>query len=69
MRTIIEVPESELAALNTLCAQASISRAEAIRRAIRAYLQHHRTPPRTAFGLWGGGEDGLATQQRLRDEW
>ena len=70
MRTIIEVPEPELAALTTLCAQEDISRSEAVRRAIRAYIAAHQNPPQNeAFGSWGAGEDGLAMQERLRGEW
>lgn len=71
MRTIIELPEDQLEALDALCRRDSISRAEAIRRAVGAMIQSRRPAERErAFGLWRGrGEDGLAYQRRARNEW
>ena len=71
MRTIIDIPEDDIDALKALCEAERISRAEAVRRAVRAYVAGKRANEQDeAFGLWKDrGEDGLAYQQRLRDEW
>jgi len=71
MRTIIELPGSQLEALDALCAREGISRAEAIRRAVAAHLEAHRAAaPDEAWGLWRGrGLDGLVYQAQLRAEW
>ena len=71
MRTIIELPEAQVEALDTLCRREGISRAEAIRRAIASHLHEARTSAdRPAFGLWRARPvDGLAYERRLRDEW
>ena len=71
MRTLIDVPDGDLQVLNRLSREASVSRAELVRRAIRAYLEEHGVSDRrAAFGSWKGDpEDGLAYQERLRSEW
>ena len=71
VRTIIELPEDQLEALDALCRRDSISRAEAIRRAVGAMIRSRRPAERErAFGLWRGrGDDGLAYQRRARNEW
>jgi hypothetical protein len=71
MRTIIELPETQLDALDAWCRREGISRAEAIRRAIASHLHEARTGgDRPAFGLWRTRPvDGLAYERRLRDEW
>ncbi|MBI1181111.1 MAG: ribbon-helix-helix protein, CopG family [Alphaproteobacteria bacterium] len=71
MRTIIELGEREIAELAALTQREGISRAEAVRRAVREYLTRHGvSDPDAAFGLWRGrSEDGLAYQDRLRGEW
>jgi hypothetical protein len=44
-----------------------------IRQAINQYVEAHRLPFSSYFGLWNTageeGEDGLAYQDRLRAEW
>jgi hypothetical protein len=54
-----------------LAKQAKTSRAALIRDAIDAYLeQHRRRHVEDGFGLWGQGDiDGLAYQERIREEW
>lgn len=71
MRTIIDIPDTQLEQLTNFAAQEKISRAELIRRAVADYLQHHALAAKDdAFGLWKQrGEDGLAYQERLREEW
>ena len=72
MRTIIDLPEDQLHALDGICRREEISRAEAIRRAV-ALLVRHRGAGASgiAFGLWRGKRrvDGLRYQERLRGEW
>jgi hypothetical protein len=71
MRTIIAVPNQQLDAIDALCRRVGISRAEAIRRAVGAYvLQHRVAEPDQAFGLWRTRpQDGLTYEQGLRREW
>ena len=71
MRTIIELPEAQLDALDALCRREKISRAEAIRRAVAAHVGHASAAARaSAFGLWRDrGIDALAYERRLRTEW
>jgi len=71
MRTIIEIPDLQLEQLARFAAEANISRAELIRRAVADYLQRYtKSSEDSAFGLWVQRHgDGLAYQERLRGEW
>ncbi len=71
MRTIIEIPEQDLHQLKELCSREHISRAEAIRRAVRDLLRRHRRPDGDeAFALWRDrAQDALSYEDGLRDEW
>ena len=73
MRTLIDIPEQQIKELSNLCQTQGLSRAEAIRRAITAYISHHKKKDTDAFGLWKQKnqptEEGLQYQQKLRDEW
>ena len=70
MRTIIELPEEQLEALDALCRREKISRAEGIRRAVAVLVRQRAAGADRAFGLWRDrAEDGLAYQRRLRREW
>jgi metal-responsive CopG/Arc/MetJ family transcriptional regulator len=70
MRTIIELPNDQLDALEGICRRDRISRAEAIRRAVALLVQQRNAGEHDAFGLWRTrGVDGLAYQRRLRAEW
>lgn len=72
MRTIIDLPEEQLAALDGICRREQISRAEAIRRAVALFVrQRGAGASGLAFGLWRDTRrgDGLRYQQRLRREW
>ena len=42
MRTIVELPERERDQLDALCRQRGLSRAEAIRQALRLWLQQQQ---------------------------
>lgn len=71
MRVLVDIEEGELLTLESLAKASDRSRASVIREAIAAYVAAHRPAPAdAAFALWAtSGEDGLATQDRLRDEW
>jgi Ribbon-helix-helix protein, copG family len=71
MRTIIDLPDDQVAALDALCRRDDISRAEAVRRAVARHVQAERAAdPDRAFGLWRKRPvDSLKYQRRLRGEW
>lgn len=72
VRTIIDLPDDQLDALDGICRRDGISRAEAIRQAV-TLLTRQRGVGRSglAFGIWRGKRagDGVAYQERLRREW
>jgi hypothetical protein len=81
MRTLIDIPEQQLKELQAICSARQISRAEAVRQAVAAFVAQNRLSREAAFGAWknqnirlpGESEplpqDGLAYQKRLRSEW
>ncbi len=81
MRTLIDLPDQQLKELGEICTARQISRAEAVRQAVSAFIEQNRPAREAAFGLWKGQvaclpgedeplpEDGLAYQEKLRSEW
>ena len=70
MRTIVDLPERERDQLDALCRQRGLSRAEAIRQALRLWLQQQSPAHGEVFGLWGDRPEGsLTLQDALRQEW
>lgn len=75
MRTIVELPDTQLKALARLCRKEGISRAEAIRRAVDKLVGSDQASDeqedlRAAFGLWRGRQpNGRAYVENLRAEW
>ncbi|AUN96020.1 ribbon-helix-helix domain-containing protein [Pseudazoarcus pumilus] len=71
MRTIIDLPEDQYEALKSLAKREQASRAEVVRRALAEYLARRAPEAQDdAFGLWRDrAEDGLACQEKLRQEW
>jgi len=71
MRTIIELADAQVDALDAHCKREGISRAEAIRRAVEAHVRRERERgPDPAFGIWATRRvDGLTFERRLRGEW
>lgn len=55
-RTIIDLPQSQLRDLDALCASLGISRAEAVRRAVQAFLLKTSDGDARCFGMWTGDE-------------
>ena len=72
MRTIIDLPDSQLAALRELELRQKVSRAELIRQAVAQYVLVHADTG-NAFGAWKTSKraptDALAVQKKLRAEW
>lgn len=71
MRTLVDIGEADLEALDRLAREENVSRASLIRAAVRDYLrQNAKEKQAEAFGLWGeGGIDGLKFQEEIRGEW
>jgi metal-responsive CopG/Arc/MetJ family transcriptional regulator len=71
MRTLVDIPDSEILALDELARRRRESRAKIIRAAIGEYLAAHRVvEPSQAFGAWGPvTEDGVQYQRRVRADW
>ena len=71
MRTIVEIPEEQLAQLAEICRREGISRAEAIRRAVGVYTRGQVSHGlRDAFGIWKKRAlDGLLYEDQIRGEW
>ncbi|MBK7472236.1 MAG: CopG family transcriptional regulator [Burkholderiales bacterium] len=72
MRTIIDLPDSQIAALRELELRKKVSRAELIRQAVAQYVGLHAGTDE-AFGAWKSPKrrpaDGLVVQKKLRGEW
>jgi metal-responsive CopG/Arc/MetJ family transcriptional regulator len=71
-RMLVGFPDQDIYALDALSGLKRVSRAELIRQAVSQYLEQAKpaAPLEKAFGVWKGkGVDGLAYQQRLREEW
>ena len=70
VRTIVYLPEPERDQLDAHCRQRGISRAEAMREALRLWLQQQQPQHRQVFGLWHDRpEDALSIEDSLRQEW
>ena len=70
MRTIVDLPERERDQLDALCRQRGLSRAEALRQALRLWLQQQTPSHAEVFGLWRDRPEGaLELQEALRQEW
>ena len=75
MRVAVDLRDDQLAALQVLCAEEGISRAEAVRRAIDGFLPRRPTEEDRAqmlesFGAWKHMKlDGLEYTRAIREEW
>jgi metal-responsive CopG/Arc/MetJ family transcriptional regulator len=71
MRTLVDLGDSQMRALDELSKKEKRSRASLIRQAIDDYLGERREKQSgDAFGLWGKRKiDGLAYQEKMRSEW
>ena len=71
MRTLVDIPLEYLERLNDISERQQQSRASVIREAIAEYLVNHaQADIDAAFGLWQEPQvDGLAYQEKVREEW
>ncbi|MGI8437101.1 MAG: ribbon-helix-helix protein, CopG family [Chthoniobacterales bacterium] len=76
MRTIVDLPETQIKALDSYRKRAGISRAEAVRRAVEAFIpaRGKGATDFTAHPAFGSSkryrkEDSVKTVRRLREEW
>ena len=71
MRTLVDLGDSQVQALDELSKKEKRSRAALIRQAIDDYLaKRSREQEGDAFGLWGKRKvDGLVYQEKARSEW
>lgn len=71
MRTIIDLPDDAIEALDRLRRESGRSRAALVREAVEHYLDAQAEDAlHAAFGAWRDlGDDGLVLQRRLRSEW
>lgn len=75
MRTIVELPDTQIKALARFCRREGVSRAEAIRRAVDKLvaggeIAEAQQNLQAGFGLWRGRQtDGRSYVEALRAEW
>lgn len=71
MRTLVDLKEENIRALDQLAARRKRSRAALIRDAVSDYLERNAVGETgEAFGLWENRKvDGLDYQEKLRSEW
>ena len=81
MRTTItiELEDARVSRLDAWANSETVSRAEAVRRAVNQMLERSAAPQGSGFGLWTQGKavgskvfadhDGLAMQRAMRGEW
>ena len=79
MRTIVDIPEDQVKALDLLGKKDEVSRAELVRRAVDMYLESQKTAAAGATEKYFGflddsseafeGMDSLGYEQNIRSEW
>ena len=75
MRTLVNLTDQQMKALDDYCREERVSRAEAVRRAVDRFLPARTREPRNlerhpAFGSWADRKiDALEYQMRMRGEW
>ncbi|ARO33140.1 CopG family transcriptional regulator protein (plasmid) [Rhizobium sp. NXC14] len=71
MRTLVDIGDPEVKALDRLAQREKMSRAALIRKAINDFLARNNADVEAeAFGLWGDRQiDGLTYQENMRSEW
>ena len=70
MRTIVDIPDRQLALLGAWCEREKISRAEAVRRALDTVLSRQQVGRGEAsFGAWKRRKNAGALVRSMREEW
>lgn len=71
MRTLVDIPDEFIEAIDKICKREKISRSEAIRRAVASFTETKAIAEfESALGSWKDLEiDGVEFQRKLRSEW
>jgi len=71
MRTIVDIPDDAIEALDQVGVKENRSRAALIRDAVDSYLKEHCVKESAeAYGIWKDDiTDGVEYQQNIRKEW
>ena len=70
MRTIVDIPENQLAALDAWCEREKISRAEAVRQALNVVLPKKQAAQgAVSFGAWKPRKNSRKLVSAMREEW
>lgn len=71
-RILADLPETDIAWLDSLAAESGRSRAAVLREAVSAYRAANADWLERGFGLWtlhGGGRDGDEFEEAIRPRW
>jgi hypothetical protein len=72
-RFLVDIPDDDLAKIDSIARSEGKSRAAVLREAVTEYIaESSKDWLEAGFGLWakyGFDEDGMAYQNRLREEW
>jgi hypothetical protein len=69
-RTIVDVPDGQLREVDQICKALNISRAEAVRRGLVAFIRENSAVSADGFGLWKGCKTtGADLIDGLRRQW
>ncbi|MCC2624711.1 MAG: hypothetical protein K0R14_584 [Burkholderiales bacterium] len=72
MRTIITIQDYDVEILDNICNNEKVTRAAAIRQAIKDYIEKKSRNNKAAFGAFKdifNNEDSVTIQRKLRKEW
>ena len=71
MKTLIDIPEETLKALNRVSEECHMSRSELIRQWLKKMLAQHQRAPEDCFGLLKDKpfKDSVEYQRKMRSEW
>ncbi len=62
-RTIIDIPTTQMQDVDRLCKLLGISRAEAVRRALRDFIAGNAEVNTEGFGLWKGAQAAVRSKK------
>ena len=69
-RTIIDIPDEQLREIDRVCRALKISRAEAVRRGVSAFLERNQTVEENGYGLWRDAEvQAKGLLESIRAKW
>lgn len=73
MRTLVDIEDNAVSALDRIAREEKVSRSALIREAVAELLEKRtRSDMQDAFGLWSKSadiQDGVDYQRSLREEW